>query len=366
MRTTIAVLLLLATPVAADEWIAAAPSQRLGTWAVEADQHDPNVIYADGSENHLWKTVDGGATWNATSLSVPNFLSASVIVETGRPSAVTAVYSSGGDYFVSRSVNGGVTWTTRTFKSPISGLPAGVAVDSQNPDVLYASLSRFCVFSCYRGGVIKSTNGGRNWSTLLADLEAREIFSDPVTSSLLYVNTSKGLLRSMDGGVTWGTIVASPTGAFAVDRKSGKTLYVIGDSVLRSEDRGETWKSMVTSPPQSWFAFGGAVNPNDPNDVSVTRGSGGVYRSRDGGARWGKIPLADPLNPGYIASVYQLSFTANGILWAASGNAKLHFLDTTVRPPPVIEEPRTTVPPPLPPGGPLPPLPTPRRRAVGH
>jgi photosystem II stability/assembly factor-like uncharacterized protein len=396
MKKTIVILIFLASTVAADEWVAVAPSQNLGTSVVAADAHDPNVLYTDGG-NRLWKSVDGGANWSATTLTVPNFYGASVVTEVGRPSAITIINSIT-DY-LSRSVDGGTTWMTRTFKSPITGTPAGVAVDAQSPDTLYVSLSQFCFFGCSRGGVIKSTNGGRNWSTVLADVSATNIFTDPVTSSLVYVKTSKGILRSMDGGVTWRTIFSSAVQTFLIDPTGGKTLYAIDEYVSRSDDRGDTWKSTFKSPPKSWpvgGASGGAVNPSDPYDVAVTRGTGGVYRSRDGGEHWAalKSGLPDPLNPGSVAAVRALSYTASGALWAASSSAGLHFLDTTLGTPPIAEEPvpqgpppsspevpppplgpGAPIPPPLSPGAPLPPpppaapippLPTPKRRAVGR
>ena len=79
MRTTIVFLFFLASTVAADQWTKVAPPDQLGAWTIVADPHDPNVLYADGSGSRLWKTVDGGAHWSATTLTLPRFYGAKIL-----------------------------------------------------------------------------------------------------------------------------------------------------------------------------------------------------------------------------------------------------------------------------------------------
>lgn len=388
MRTTILVLLLVAGSLSADQWIAAEPTRAPGLFALAADLHDSKVLYTD-SGDAVWRTSDGGLTWTPTTLTRANFVFGGIKAEAGRSLAVAAVYlhasppgsSSQGSHVLVRSVDGGASWSLQTINSPISGTPNDVAIEPQNPDIVYVALLRLCFFGCSRGGIIKSTNGGRTWTSRMADLDVGEIFTDPVTGSIVYAVTSSGLLRSMDGGATWRNITPPQTGAFFFDRATGVSLFVLNESSLyHSDDRGDTWTLIPNKHrPKEWTAFGGvrsgAVNPVNPSEIVVNTYDG-VSRSRNGGSTWETLPgITDPHNPGSKPNVSEIAYAADGALWAVSSGLWL-LKREAIQPPnpepdPVVPVPSPPPPAPYDPSVPLPPtLPPPpppfKRHAVGH
>jgi photosystem II stability/assembly factor-like uncharacterized protein len=330
---------LLTTAAAADQWTAVSPVDGFGYFVIAADPHDRNILYADAADGRqLWKSDDAGSTWRPTTLAATVGFT-TVTVESARPGGVTALYVMA-DTFVARSTTGGATWTTRQFFPPISGVANGVAVDAIKPDVLYMSISRVCIGSCTRGGVIKSTNGGNHWSGVLADVNVSQVITDPVTSDIVYATTPAGVQRSLDGGASWRAIGPPIGGMLLVDPTTGMTLYLFGgSSIYRSDDRGETWLPVLGIRPAAWeFSgfFGGAIHPNDRSTLVVNKGTSGVFRSRNGGSSWEALSagLDDPFNPGLTATMRQVIYAADGTLWASSLVVGLHVLKPAEAAPP--------------------------------
>ena len=330
---------LLAVAAAADQWTAVSPVDGFGYYVIAADPHDRNILYADAADGRqLWKSDDAGRTWRSTTLTASAGFTA-VTVESARPGGVTALYVFA-DIFVARSATGGATWTTRQFFPPVSGVANGVAVDAIKPDVLYMSISRVCIGSCTRGGVIKSTNGGNNWSGVLADVTVSQVITDPVTSDIVYAVTPAGVQRSLDGGASWRAIGPPIGEMLLVDPTAGMTLYLFSrSSIYRSDDRGETWLPVLGFRPAAWEVsgfFGGAIHPNDRSTLVVNKGIGGLFRSRDGGSSWEALRagLDAPFNPGLTAPMRQVVYTADGTLWASSLVVGLHVLKPDEAAPP--------------------------------
>src|SRR5688572_2149373 len=90
--------------------------------------------------------------------------------------------------------------------------PAGgaaiVAVDPQNPRVLYAAGNGSGLNLFSGSPLFKSTDGGSNWTLtgLKGDVppNIRQIEVDPHRTDHIYVTTvANGVFRSLDGGASW-------------------------------------------------------------------------------------------------------------------------------------------------------------------
>ncbi len=143
---------------------------------IKIDPRNSNVVYvaaygplwSKGGERGLYKTEDGGKTWNNILEISENTGINEVHLDPRNPDVIYATahqrrrhvwtYISGGpESAVYKSTDGG-----KTFEKLSSGLPGGdvgrisLAISPVNPDVVYALIEE--------SGFYKSTNRGLNWS----------------------------------------------------------------------------------------------------------------------------------------------------------------------------------------------------------
>jgi hypothetical protein len=171
----------------------------------------PTTVYAGAewnSEDGVFRSVDGGMTWNGTGLPGP------VTMLAASGSIVYAVTSAGGLY---RTTDSG-SWMA------ISGITSEVftfAVSPANADVAYAGT--------FNGGFYTTTDGGATWTEVASGVPIAAIAFAPADPATIYVFTFwSGTLVTHDGGVTWesgGAVTASPY-AFAVDPASANTVFM--------------------------------------------------------------------------------------------------------------------------------------------
>ncbi len=133
-------------------------------------------------------------------------------------------------------------WTTN---GPAVPFIQAVAVDTTNPDIVYAATSR---------GVFKTTNGGLAWAAVKTGLvpidEHFALSIDPSDSDIVYVGAQKGVFKSTNGGATWTAMNAGRTNvvrSFAMDPTHSDFLYAgTQGGVFKSINAGATWAEMNT------------------------------------------------------------------------------------------------------------------------
>ena len=212
------------------------------------------VLTATGG---IWKTVDGGIHfdpifehygtqamgWLAIAPSNPNIL----YLGTGEPMHARASSHGNGMW---KSTDAGKTWThiglEKSYFIPM------VAVDSKNPDIVYAAAEGKLYdneMDCERG-LFKSTDGGKTWTNLgpMKDRGVGDFVIDPRNSNVIITASYKyyrrawtyddrdpenGIFRSTDGGKTWTRVTAglpakgTPLGrtGFAMFEKNPNIVY---------------------------------------------------------------------------------------------------------------------------------------------
>jgi photosystem II stability/assembly factor-like uncharacterized protein len=328
-------MILLSWSANAQQWKRVGSEVGLGYWAVAVDPFSPKVIYADAlNGRELWKSVDGGENWTSATAECPE--PATIIVERARVGGVSVLHRRDHDFSIARSVDGGITWTRRNLSKELFGVATGsMAIDPEKPDTIYIAYSCIGLSGCTRGGgVMRSTNGGKDWAAVLSNVSTEAVTTDPVTTGVVYAKTTSGVLQSVNGGTTWQEIgPAQQTGGlFLVDSTSGMTLYLIDRaSVSSSHDRGGTWLPPHALAPDRFEYRGftdGAIDPTNRAVVLVSTGNG-PYRSRDGGASWEGLRdgFEDPYNQGSFAWVTNFAWGSDARLWASSAQAGLHVLE---------------------------------------
>jgi photosystem II stability/assembly factor-like uncharacterized protein len=149
-------------------------------------------------------------------------------------------------------------------------------------------------------GIYRSTDGGRQWHLVDADLPdwfIQAVALAPMEGRLIGLAASRmgWVYRSTDGGETWetlsdwrdmGTITRLvPSPAFAEDG----TVFACTeqDGILKSTDRGRTWKA-ASFGLLNLSVVSLCFSPDYEQDEVAFAGTdgGGLFRSRNGGRAW--------------------------------------------------------------------------------
>ena len=170
-----------------------------GDWVTPYVMHPnySNIIYT--AFNNIWRSDDGGTTWNKISnFSVSGSSFKSLAVPTSNPNYIYAA-KSGSIY---KTANGGTSWTNITPGLPTSQVVLQyITIDGENSDNVWVC------FSGYQDGkkVYHSTDGGANWANISENLPNVAtnciIFQDGTlngVSNALYVATDIGVFYTND------------------------------------------------------------------------------------------------------------------------------------------------------------------------
>jgi photosystem II stability/assembly factor-like uncharacterized protein len=124
----------------------------------------------------------------------------------------------------------------------------GLAVDLQNPQVVYAATSNH--------GLLKTADGGQSWGTVQGGLPQAGAFTvaiSPGDANLILAGFErKALYLSVDGGQTWNPSArgmnpeAQITSVLFDPAGRGEVIYAadLFGGVYRSSDRGGTWSAI--------------------------------------------------------------------------------------------------------------------------
>ena len=272
--------------------------------------NDPNnrisgvFITHDGGE--AWKRVDpliGGEDWVGIFSTVAF-----------SPSDPDTLYADAGSLFL-RSDNGGVSWKTFNVENDPNkgiydyrGIPIALAIDSDNPDVIY--------MNAYAGGVMISSDGGETWKDTSTGYSGEIVFGLAVDSdnpAHIFSASKTGVHVSFDGGEHWGA--RNGMRGFwhfsAIEINPRNPDVIIGGTIIdgrlfRSEDGGSYWKAVLGpvgeesstgrrtvydieySPSTDTVYAATGISAIEGNVERGTLGSG-LYRSVDGGISWQQV-----------------------------------------------------------------------------
>jgi photosystem II stability/assembly factor-like uncharacterized protein len=224
-----------------------------------------------------------------------------------------------------RTRDGGATWENVSDKHFKTGSVGSIAVSESDPNVLYVGMGEWTVRGnvSHGDGVYKSSDGGTSWTNvgLANTYQIAKVLVHPRDPDLVYVaaqghafgpNEERGVFRSSDGGKTWKKVlfVDARTGAsdLAMDPGNPRILYAgmweglrqpwtfssggKGSGLFKSVDGGETWKRLAGGLPEGVVGkVGVAISATHPGRVwaFVEAEKGGLFRSEDGGEKWTRI-----------------------------------------------------------------------------
>jgi len=309
--------------------------QSIGAVAIDPNSPD-KVIYVGTGEtwtrnsvsvgDGLYKSIDGGTNWKKIGFDNSERI-ANIIVNPNNSNEVYvavlgALWSDSEERGVYKSNDAGKTWNKVLYVDQTTGC-ADLAMDPNNPNVLYASMWEFrrTGWSFNSGGdksaLYKSTDGGKNWNKIHngfpeGKLGRLAIAVAPSDSNILYTiieaekDSKKGLYRSDDAGANWKqlnndfgiTVRPFYFSRIVVDPRNPDVVVKAGLSGSISRDGGKTFKGLGN---MHGDIHDIVFDVNDSDRMYVGT-DGGVYRSWNGGTTM-EIVEGLPLSQFYHISV---------------------------------------------------------------
>ena len=307
--------------------------------AISVAPSAPDTVYVGSGEstlrdstgfgNGMYKSTDGGATWTHIGLEDTQHIG-KIAIDPRNPSvvfvaAIGHLYAPNAERGVFRTRDGGRTWQKVLFKGPDVGA-VEVVIDPTNSNVVYAGLwnTRRPPWYTYAptngpgGGIFKSTDGGDSWTQLTNGLppqgigktgiavapgNPRRVYAvvdclvpEPGAAAAPATPTAAGrggapapppmqggFFRSDDAGATW-TRLSSDQALWGrgwyfehitVDPQNADIIYVPNVAVNRSMDGGHTWVALRGSPGGDDY-HQPFVSPDDPNTMIVASDQGAI------------------------------------------------------------------------------------------
>src|SRR5438477_377805 len=224
----------------------------------------------------------------------------------GDPSRPLVFYFGAVDGGVWKTANGGQTWNSVTDgRSDIASVGA-IAVAPSDPNVIYvgAGEADWREDLTYGDGMWRSTGGGETWRQLgLADTRhIAPVRVDPPNADVVYVpamghalgpNPLRGIFRSDDGGASWERVNAEQKfmvrpwyfSSVAADPTDENTVYVLNLGTWRSVDGGKSFSRIRVPHGDCHILW---IDPKDPHRM-IEGNDGGATVSFDGGTTWSTV-----------------------------------------------------------------------------
>jgi photosystem II stability/assembly factor-like uncharacterized protein len=260
-------------------------------------------LFGPNDERGLYRTKDGGATWQKVLGVDANTGATDVVMSPDGRTLVAAMYQrrrrefgfagSGPGSGLWRSTDGGDTWSRVT-----SGMPAGdlgrigLDISASNPNTMYAIVEA----SPPGGGVYRSDDGGATWVRKNSVNQRGNYFSqirvDPTNPNHLWL-LATALLASNDGGATFSGDSIAPYAhpdhhAMWIDPKQPQHVMLGNDGgVYFSYDNGRSWSYIDNLPisqfydisiddREPYWIYGGAQDNGSWAFPSATYSRGGM------------------------------------------------------------------------------------------
>jgi photosystem II stability/assembly factor-like uncharacterized protein len=296
---------------------------------IELDPNNPNTIYVGTGDPNIglnaaigdgiWKSTNGGQTWQSLGLTAQAIVTEIIALPNGTLWAATmgTPFERNNQRGVYKSTNGGQTWQQSLFVDNQTGI-AELAVDPSNPNILYAGTwprirtNQESYNVGETAGVWKTSDGGQTWNRLAGGLPSGVMgrvgldidATNPNRLAVTYADATSNfnnIYLTDDGGQTWFNpqndgLEYGFQGGFAwffgqvrINPFNPEDIWMCGVDMWRTLDRGQTW--FRTTP--EWWEYSVHADKHDINFIDantiIIATDGGAYRSTDAGMTWTDI-----------------------------------------------------------------------------
>jgi photosystem II stability/assembly factor-like uncharacterized protein len=233
--------------------------------SIVVDPIDTNIMYVGSAQGGIWKTIDGGRNWFATSDYSPSLSIGALVMD---PKNRNVLYAGTGEGNLTREK---------------------IAIGRKHPE------------SYYGCGILKTTDGGKKWILLggednsFVGASFFHIAIHPLDSLTIFAATNKGLYKSTNGGEDWKQMQNNlPTST--------------------TEDINTTATDVTIHPTNPNIAYV-AFRRKDKGDKETA----GIYKTDEANSenpKWMKLPIKDFVPETCRRIALSISPSSPGILYA--------------------------------------------------
>jgi hypothetical protein len=288
---------------------------------VTIDPNNPHTIWIGTGENvggrhvgigdGIYRSDDGGGSFTNMGLKQSEHISKIVVHPCNSDiiwvAAQGPLWNKGDERGLYKSVDGGKTWNKTLGDDEWVGV-TDIVIDPRNPDVLYAATwQRHRNVAAYMGGgpgsgIHKSTDGGETWVQLKKGLPSGNMGKiglaiSPQKPDILYAaieldRRTGGVYKSVNRGASWSKQSAAVSGAtgphyyqeLVASPHQFDKIYLLDVRVQVSEDGGKNFERMKERGKHS-DNHALVFRPDDP-DYLLMGTDGGLYESFDNTETW--------------------------------------------------------------------------------
>lgn len=287
-----------------------------GVYSVAVDPSDASIVYAGTFARGILKSTDSGAHWTLV-FDRPCGVIQSIAVDPRNPSTVYVGCDQGIESAVFKSTDGGATWQAKSSGLPVVEgsylAPVQLALAPDESNVLYLNVPS-PVGGVGAADVYKSTNGGERWTRTGPGGRPFAVGPRGVVVA--------GGYRSIDGGASWTAAAPLPAAplSFAVDPTDPKTVYAGLESLgaYKSVDTAAHW----TAASRGLWATRItelAIDPRLPSTLYVFVPGVGLRKTLRGNAPWQRadagLPVEAISDPSGLSPVLRIDPAAPSTLY---------------------------------------------------
>jgi len=290
--------------------------------------------YGPSDERGIYRSTDGGQTWRKVISKDDNTGGSDVEIDPSNPDVVYASmwevregpWEDGNEFNgtnggLFKSTDGGSTWQPLTNGLPKDLSQIYLAIAPSNSQRLYATLAE----ASGKLSVYRSDDAGASWAQITTDprpagrigggdLSIPKV--DPTNPDLVYV-VSTVTMRSTDGGKTWSGFRGAPGGDdyqnIWINPNNGNIILIVSDQgAIVTVNRGASWSSWYNQPTAqlyhvittNTFPYKVCGGQQESGSVCISsRGNDGAITFRDwhpvGVIEYGYV-APDPLDPDLV------------------------------------------------------------------
>ncbi len=177
-----------------------------------------------------------------------------------------------------KSTDAGRNWTS-LFNNFIQIGVSAIAVDPNDSNTIYIGTGDDDASDSFSVGLFKSTDGGNTWTeTGLGPSTIRnwgsrrlmsEILIDPTNSNVIWASTSFGLFKSLNGGDSWDLKQDGNIKDFRLKPGDSNTVYAVTNSRYYKSTDGNTFRRITNTFPNASGRLVLDVSPADPEVLYI-------------------------------------------------------------------------------------------------
>ena len=266
--------------------VTVAPSNPEIVWVGTGEVNNRN---SSSWGNGVYKSHDGGKTWLHMGLKDTHHIGR-IVIDQHDPNvvyvaAVGHLWGANQERGLYKTTDGGETWNNVLFIDVNTG-GIDMAIDPSNNNILYAAMyqrqrSGWGFIGGGPGsGLYKTSDAGQTWTKLTKGLPEGDtgrigidIYrSDPHVVYAIIENKNGGVFRSEDKGETW--VKMSSTNPrpmyysqIRIDPNNDLRIWVLGAQIYTSFDGGKTFRTDIAAP--IWVDYHALQNANARTDARI-------------------------------------------------------------------------------------------------